>query len=147
MLEDFVVPRALVMLSFAHLFGGIVILSIAQNVFLSRLASDWASKVPGMDSTAILSKNALGLVGAVPERFREQIMIAYNEALVQVLYIALGSTCVVITSSLGIEWRSVKGERGEGKDETEKGTKAGQRIEEEEKEGGEVEQADGKVVE
>jgi len=36
-LDDSTVPTALVLLSFTQIFGGIVVLSITQNVFLNRL--------------------------------------------------------------------------------------------------------------
>jgi MFS family permease len=107
-LDDSMVPMALVMLSFTQEFGGIFILSITQNVFLSRLAHNLATQVPGLDPDKVLSSGALGVVNAVPAKYRDQVLVAYNEALVNVFYIALGLTCVAAVSSLGIEWKSVK---------------------------------------
>lgn len=113
-LEDSLIPMAMGMLNFTQMLGGIVIPSIAQNVFLSRLASNLATGVPGLDPSSILNHGALGLVDAVPERFRGLVLEAYNDALVQVFYISLGLTCVVSICSLMIEWRSVKGKKVEG---------------------------------
>lgn len=36
-----------------------------------------------MDSAATLSKGTLGIVGAFPERYREQVLISYNGSLVR----------------------------------------------------------------
>jgi hypothetical protein len=107
-LPESMVPTALVMLSFAQQFGGIVILSIAQNVFLNGLDHNLATQVPGLDPDTLLGSGALGLINAVPAKFRDQVLIAYNGALVNVFYIALGLTCVLVVSTLGIEWKSVK---------------------------------------
>ena len=110
-LDDSLVPTALVMLSYTQQFGGIVILSIAQNVFLIRLASNLAAQVPGLDPRIVLDSGALGLIDAVPAEYRDQVLYAYNGALVNVFYIALGLQCVVFLCSLGIEWKSVKVEK------------------------------------
>lgn len=107
-LPDSMVPTALVMLSFAQQFGGIIILSIAQNVFLNRLTHNLATQVPGLNPSNVLGSGALGLIDKIPVEFRDQVLAAYNEALVDVFYIALGLTCLVVVSTLGIEWKSIK---------------------------------------
>ena len=107
-LHDSVVPTALVMLSFTQQVGGITILSIAQNVFLNRLAHNLATEVPGLDSSKVLRSGALNIIDAVPAGSRRQALLAYNKALVDVFYVALGLTCLVAVCTLGIEWKSVK---------------------------------------
>jgi MFS family permease len=107
-LPESMVPTALVMLSFTQQFGGIVILSIAQNVFLCRLGHNLAKHVPGLDASTLLDSGALGLVKSVPTQSKNQVLVAYNGALTEVFYVALGLTCVVVVSTLGIEWKSVK---------------------------------------
>ena len=107
-LHDAVVPTALVLLSFTQIFGGIVILSVTQNVFLSRLAQNLATEVPGLNPDILLDSGALGLMNTVPAKFRDQVLVAYNGALVDVFYIALGLACLVAVSTLGIKWQSVK---------------------------------------
>lgn len=107
-LPESIVPTALVMLSFAQQFGGIVILSIAQNVFLNQLGHNLAKQVPELDPKTLLGSGALSLVTAVPANLRDQVLVAYNAALVDVFYVALGLTCVVVVCMLGLEWKSVK---------------------------------------
>lgn len=70
-LHDSVMPMALVMLSFTQQTGGIVILSVAQNIFLRRLAHNLATEVPGLEPDNVLNSGALGLVNAVPAGFRD----------------------------------------------------------------------------
>jgi MFS family permease len=107
-LPESMVPTALVMLSFTQQFGGIVILSFVQNVFLNGLRQNLATQVPGIDSDTLLGSGALGLINAVPPNLRDQVLVAYNGALVHVFYVALGLTGMVVVSTLGIEWKSVK---------------------------------------
>lgn len=58
-----------------------------------------------------MGSGALGVINAVPDEFRDKVLVAYNEAIVDVFYVALGLTCVVAVSTLGIEWKSVKKRR------------------------------------
>lgn len=110
-LTESVVPMALVMLSFTQQFGGIVMLSIAQNVFLGCLTRNLVTEVPNLDPSIIRNSGALELIDAVPAADRGRVVEAYNDALVQVFYITLALTCVVAISTLGIEWKSVKKEQ------------------------------------
>lgn len=107
-LDDSMVPMALVMLSFTQQSGGIIILSIAQNVFLNRLAHNLATGVPGLEPDIVLDNGALGLIDAVPAEFRDQVLVAYNGALVRVFHISLVLTCLVVVGMFGVEWRSIK---------------------------------------
>lgn len=107
-LDDSLVPTALVLLSFSQQIGGIVMLSIAQNVFLNRLTHNLTTNFPQLDPNAILSHGALGLISAVPPAARDQVVLAYNQALGGVFYIALGLTGVVVLCTLGLEWKSIK---------------------------------------
>lgn len=47
------------MLSSTQQFSGIVILSIAQNVFLNQLAHNLTTQVPGLDPNKVLSSGVL----------------------------------------------------------------------------------------
>lgn len=113
-LDDSIVPTALVLLSFTQQLGGIFMLSIAQNVFLSRLTHNLTTAVPQLDPDAISNHGALGLISAVPAAARDQVVLAYSKALSDVFYIALGLTGVVALSALGVEWKSIKKEKTGG---------------------------------
>lgn len=110
-LDDSIVPTALVLLSFTQQLGGIVMLSIAQNVFLNRLTHNLTIEVPQLGPDAISNHGALGLISAVPAAARDQVVFAYSKALGDVFYIALGLTGVVVLSALGVEWKSIKKEK------------------------------------
>ncbi len=65
-------------------------------------------EVPGLDPNLVLNNGATGLVQAVPAQFRNRVLGAYNEALVDVFRIALGLACLAVVGTFGIEWKSVK---------------------------------------
>jgi hypothetical protein len=106
-LTESMVPMALVMLSFAQQLGGIVVLAIAQNVFLTVLSRNLA-QVQGLDSAAVSSGGALGIIESAPAHLRGQVLSAYNDALEDVLYIPLALACIVAVCMFGLEWKSMK---------------------------------------
>jgi len=106
-LAESMVPMALVMLSFAQQLGGIVVLAIAQNVFLTVLSRNLA-QVQGLDSAAVSNGGALGIIQSAPAHLRSQVLSAYNDALKDVLYIPLALACIVAVCMFGLEWKSVK---------------------------------------
>ncbi|KAK4574347.1 hypothetical protein LTR86_002109 [Recurvomyces mirabilis] len=108
------VPKALVLLSFSQQLGGIVILTVAQNVFLTGLVHHLSTIVPGVDSRTLLNSGALGLINAVPPPLREEAIVIYNNAIRDVLYIALGLACLVAVCSIGVEWKPVKKAKDKG---------------------------------
>lgn len=113
-LKENLVPTALVMLSFAQQVGGIVVLAIAQNVFLSKLKHNLA-QIPGVNAGALENAGATAVVSAAPPQVRGQVLVAYNDALRDVFYIVLALTCIVVVCMFGLEWRSVKKDKDDGK--------------------------------
>ncbi|EME46920.1 MFS transporter-like protein [Dothistroma septosporum NZE10] len=107
-LEGAKVPMALVLLSFTQTFGGILVLSVAQNVFLNKLAKNLVTSVPQVDPNVVLQHGAIGLINVVPVQYRDLVLTAYNKAIVDVFYIALGLSCLSVLCAFGIEWKSVK---------------------------------------
>ncbi|KAL8649119.1 MAG: hypothetical protein Q9210_004591 [Variospora velana] len=93
---------------FQQSLGGAIFLSAAQNVFSSHLIST-LSFSPDIDPYKILETGATALKSVFPEADLPTVLVAYNEAIVQTYYIALGASCVSIFGGLAMEWKSVKG--------------------------------------
>lgn len=110
-LEESRVPMAIVSLSFAQEVGGIVALSISQNVLVNRLVHNVMKQVPGINAKDLMKNGILGMIGAAPPESRRAVISACNGALVDVFYIALGLTCLTAVLSLLCEWKSVKHEK------------------------------------
>lgn len=107
-LEKSTVPAALVLLSFVQILGGIIVLSIAQNVFLTKLVGYLATVLPQLDGRIAMNNGALALIDSVPAAQRDKVLAAYNRALVDIFYISLGLSCVAVASTFGVEFRRIK---------------------------------------
>lgn len=117
-LPDSAVATALVALSFTQQIGGIVALSVAQNMFLTRLASGLTREVPGLDAKLILNSGALGIRNVVSGKDLDVVIGVYNDAVVGVFYLTLGLTCLTVVGAVFIEWKSVKKEKVKPGEET-----------------------------
>ncbi|KAJ6115716.1 hypothetical protein N7523_006133 [Penicillium sp. IBT 18751x] len=112
-LPDTAVATALVVLSFTQEIGGIVALSIAQNMFTNRLTRNLTREVPGLDPQIVLNHGALGIKNIVTEGQTAGVKSAYNEAIIDVYYLALALTCLTVVCAVLIEWKSVWKEKKE----------------------------------
>lgn len=101
------VPTALVCLSFTQELGGVVALTLAQNVFLNLTVSRILKIVPGLERGAIVEQGTVGLPTSLPEEYQPAVYKAYNRTIVDVFYIGLAAAILTVCS-MGIEWRSVR---------------------------------------
>lgn len=119
-LEGSLIPAGLVLLYYVQILGGVIVVSIAQNVFLTKLVSYLATAVPQLDTSTILKNGALSLISSVSAGDKAKVLIAYNRALVDIFYISLGLSCVAVVCTLGIEWKRIRNE-SENENENENG--------------------------
>lgn len=115
-LPESAVATALVAIFFTQEIGGIVALSVAQNMFTNRLTQELAKEVPGLDPSIVLKNGALGIMKTVPEQYVEAVKSACNNAVVDVFYLALALTCLTVVAAICIEWKSVKKDKVDGQD-------------------------------
>lgn len=107
------VPTALVTLTFTQEIGGIVALSMSQNLFINRLLHNLAEQVPTLDLSNILNEGILGVIESAPDDLFYEVIGAYNDSISFVFYFVVGLTGFTFICALGIEWRSVKEEKKE----------------------------------
>ncbi|KAJ5707954.1 hypothetical protein N7488_007755 [Penicillium malachiteum] len=112
------VATALVVLSFTQEVGGIVALSVAQNMFTNRLTRNLTKEVPGLDPEIVLKSGALGIKNIIPEEFTAGVKSAYNDAVIDIYYLALVLTCLTVVGAEFIEWKSVREEKDDKTAET-----------------------------
>ncbi|KAI9808246.1 MAG: MFS sugar transporter [Sarcosagium campestre] len=104
-------PTAVATVIFAQTLGGALFISVAQNVFTNRLVAGLLEAAPGLDPTIVLNVGATSIKNAVPAKFLEGTLLAYNRALTETYYVAVAMSCLTIIGSASIEWKSVKGKR------------------------------------
>jgi hypothetical protein len=111
------IPTGTSVVVFAQTFGGAILLSVAQNVFINRLGAELKNRIPDIDPSSILSAGATNLQSMVDKSVVGRVLLAYNDALTQTFYIALTVACLSIVGGLGMEWKSVKAKEKQNDDE------------------------------
>ncbi|KAL8754376.1 MAG: hypothetical protein Q9199_004396 [Rusavskia elegans] len=101
-------PIGVSLMFFGQSLGGVISLSAAQNVLSNNLISNLRS-FPNIDPRTIIETGATALRSIFSPSDLPEVLIAYNKAIIQTYYIALGISCASIIAGLSMEWRSVKG--------------------------------------
>lgn len=101
---------------FARSLGGAIFIAVGENVFSSSIVSGMHERVPDVDPSVILQSGATDLQNAVGQAAPGQadvlalVLDVYNDAIVQAFAVALALACISIIGTLGVEFRTVKGE-------------------------------------
>ncbi|KAH8652595.1 major facilitator superfamily domain-containing protein [Tricladium varicosporioides] len=102
------IPTGTAALIFFQTLGGAVMLSVAQNVFQNRLLANLREVFPGLDSLVVLGNGATNLQDLVPPVYLQQVLEAFNKAIMQTFYVGVAIVSLSIFGSMGIEWKSIK---------------------------------------
>lgn len=111
-IED--VPTGTSILIFAQTFGGALFISVAQNIFTNRLATNLVREVPTVNPAIVIATGATELskvISATNPTLLPAILSAYNDALDQTFYVSVAMAALAIFGAAGIEWKSVKGKK------------------------------------
>ncbi|KAL9619446.1 MAG: hypothetical protein Q9160_005957 [Pyrenula sp. 1 TL-2023] len=105
------VPSGTALIFFGQQLGGAIFLAVAQSVFANRLASVLVSRFH-IDPSTIIRSGATEFrrLNLNPREF-SQVLLAYNDAIVDAFRVGLGLSCVVIIPALFMEWKSVRKEK------------------------------------
>ena len=101
------VPTGASVMMFSQLLGGTVFISVGNNLLDLHLANNLA-QIPGLDVGAIVKAGATELRNSIPAAELPQVLVAYNDALRTVFYLAVAMTCAMSVGALAMEWKSVK---------------------------------------
>lgn len=96
--------------------GGAIWVAVSQNLYTNYLTSALPS-ISGINTTAILSAGATGLIDLVPADKLGAVKAVYNMALHRALFVPVAMSCVMVLPALGMEWRNVKKESEKRKQE------------------------------
>ena len=105
------VNTGVALMFFGQTLGGAIFLSVAQNILDNKLSKSIAS-IPGVSPQLILNTGATAFQNLIPERYREQALQDYNDALVNVFVVALATGAASALGSALLPWRSIKGKQG-----------------------------------
>lgn len=105
------VPIGTAIIMFAQTLAGALSVSIGQNVFENKLLQGLHASVPDLDPAIVISAGATNLVKLVPAADLDKVLVAYNDTLTQVFYVAVAMGALSIIGSALMEWKSVKGQK------------------------------------
>ncbi|KAJ5369331.1 Sucrose symporter plant [Penicillium cataractarum] len=94
---------------FLQLLGGSLFVAAAQNIFAKELIKNLeALNISGFSPFDVINGGATSIRAIVSESNLSNVLLAYNNALVEVFQLALILSCLSIIGALGIEWKSLK---------------------------------------
>lgn len=102
------IPTGLTLLNFMNFVGGTIFVSVSQGVLSHTLSDQLLRKIPGLDTSLVLSQGATDLSNAVTEEQLPLLLEAYNLGLRHVFYCAMAVSGLAFAASCFMEWKSVK---------------------------------------
>jgi hypothetical protein len=100
------VPIGIALNFFGQLLGGSIAVPVGQNILDTQLIHR-LSGIPGFDSNLITSGGAINLISSLAPDVRGQAVLAYNDALRNVLIIGTVVSCLAVVCVSGMEFRTV----------------------------------------
>ena len=98
-------------MNFCLTLGGALFIGVGQNIFTNRLSTNLVTNVSNINPSIVLNTGATSLRNAVGPDSLEGVLVAYNDALIQAYYVSVATACLSIFGALGMEWKSVKGQK------------------------------------
>lgn len=101
-------PLAITVVQFGQGIEPAIFISVAQSIFTGRLTADIGQYASVLNVTSIENMGLSDLRAHVGPKKLEDVLLGYDKAVIQTLYlpVALTSMCIIGTSAM--EWRSVK---------------------------------------
>lgn len=101
------VPIGMAIATFFQLFGSAVFIAAAQAVFNNTLIQRVTDNVPSVSPTSLLHAGSAGIRSLVSPEDLPAILTAFNIAIRNAFYLALGVTVASVVTSLGMEWKNI----------------------------------------
>jgi len=102
-------PVGTAMVLFFQIFGGALFVSVAQNLFASSLVEKLvAMNIPGLSAQDVVQAGVTHLREVVGPDYLPQLLVHYNDSIVQTFRLAVVLSCVSIIGALGMQWKNLK---------------------------------------
>ncbi|KAJ5641986.1 hypothetical protein N7490_005986 [Penicillium lividum] len=99
---------ALSLLFFSQTLGQAIFLTLAQVVFISSLKSGLAKYAPSVDSEAVVAAGATEIRNVVSKGTLEGVLMAYNQGIDHVFYLAAGIAVACFFVAWGMGWKDIR---------------------------------------
>lgn len=108
------IPTGVAVVFSAQFLGGAVFVSVGENVFANRLRSNIAAlRIPEFSPALAARIGATELRHVVPAARLQDVLAAYNGAVLRAFQVALILSCLTVLGASGMEWRSIKRKKPE----------------------------------
>lgn len=104
------VSIGLAVVNLANFLGSTLFTTVGQALLQSKLVKSLQPILPKANLHEIASSGATSLREGISGEQLRAVIVAYNVAIRSVWYLALGLSCLILLATLGMEWRSVKGQ-------------------------------------
>jgi len=102
------IPVAMSVLIFFQTLGSSLFLSFAQTTFTNGLMNALPHFAPGVDVQLVVNAGASNFRSVVSPALLPGVILAYNQAVAHVFYLATGAIMAGFAFSWGLGWKSVK---------------------------------------
>ena len=102
------VTTGVALMFFFQGLGGAIFLSIGEVVFTNSLVKNLQG-IAGITAAEIVHSGATDLRSIVKPQYLGAVLVAYNKALMDTMYIAVATAVISILSGLTMEWKNIKG--------------------------------------
>ena len=102
------VTTGVALMFFFQGLGGAIWLSVGEVVFTNSLVRNLQG-VPGVTTELIVHTGATDLRTIVQPQYLDAVLVAYNRAIMDTIYIAVATAAISIISGLTMEWKNIKG--------------------------------------
>ncbi|KAK4861399.1 hypothetical protein LT330_004315 [Penicillium expansum] len=102
---------------FGQNFGGAIFLSLSQVIFSAGLKSELKALSPQTSSEAIIAAGAAGIRNVVSAKALPSVLLAYNQAIVHVMYLAVAGAGGAFLFAFGMGWTNIKRKKDTGTEE------------------------------
>jgi EmrB/QacA subfamily drug resistance transporter len=103
------VPTGASLIFFSQTLGGAIFVSVANNLFLTKLANGiMDANISGLSAKIVTSVGATDLRKFVPADALPEVLRVYNSAIRNAFYVGVGLSSVLIVGAMLMEWKSIK---------------------------------------
>jgi MFS family permease len=104
--NDIAIGTSLIILS--QTLAGAIFVSVGGTIFSNELVDALKAQVPQLDPMIVLESGATDLREHIPQEYREEVLHAFNSAIVRTFYAAVATFGLAALVALGVEVRCIK---------------------------------------
>ncbi len=93
---------------FSQNMGAALFVSFAQTILSTTLVHELPILAPGINTEAVIAAGASSFREVVPKALLRGVLLAYDQAIHRVFYLAAGSAAAGFVACWGMGWKSVK---------------------------------------